>query len=367
VGGMSDRSPTIEQPESARPRSAPPTLAKVDAHTWQRQNLIKLAEQSPTPPDIGGLFYAGRRHVVSGEFDAGKSWLLLAVGVDEVKAGHGVVWIDTDDMGPSAVLDRLRSLGLGDEQVASSFAYLHPEEALGDDARADVLALVADLHARLVVFDAFNASLALHDCDPSSTPDVERFLRTVVNPFSAEGAAVVLPDHVVKNREQRGRYSYGSERKQTGVDVHLGLMTLEPFARGRTGRAKISVHRDRLGFLTRPSPGLFVLDSDAESGDCTWRIDTEQVVSEAGTFRPTNLMEKVSRYLELAGEERSRKQVEDGVTGNRKALRQAIDVLVAEQHLIEREGPRGARLVRLQRPYREADDRTESDDDEAES
>ena len=188
---------------------------------------------------------------------------------------------------------------------------------------------------------------------------------TVVNPFSAEGAAVVLPDHVVKKREDRGRYSYGSERKQTGVDVHLGMVVLEPFGRGRTGKAKITVHKDRLGFLARPSLGLFVLDSDPETGACSWSIDHEPVVTPEGVFRPTNLMEKVSRYLERAGEERSRNQIEEAVQGKRKALRQAIDVLIAEEYATERDGPRGARLVTLQRVYREDADRAESDDDEA--
>jgi hypothetical protein len=45
-----------------------------------------------------------------------------------------------------------------------------------------------------------------------------------------------------------------------------------------------------------------------------------------------------------------------GADGKREFVRQAIDALVAEGHLTERDGPRGARLLMFLKPYREADD-----------
>jgi DnaB-like helicase N terminal domain len=47
------------------------------AHTWRSLDVLALGNEPPTRPTIGNLLYPGRRHVVSGEFDAGKSWLLL--------------------------------------------------------------------------------------------------------------------------------------------------------------------------------------------------------------------------------------------------------------------------------------------------
>ena len=168
-------------------------------HSWQPLDLVELGSVKPQPPDLGGLLYSGKRHVISGEDDAGKTMLLAGISADELRADRGVVWIDTDDMGPSMMLERLRGFGVDDEAIRRLFAYLRPEEAITDAARADVLALIGERNARLVVEDAFNASLALHGYNPNSTEEVEAFWQRVVAPFCHAGAAVVLPDHVVKD------------------------------------------------------------------------------------------------------------------------------------------------------------------------
>ena len=331
-------------------------------HTWRPLDLIELGSESPQAPEIGGLFYRGKRAVISGEDDAGKTMLMLGVSTDELRAGHGVIWIDTDDMGASAVLERLRGFGADDETIRRLFAYLRPEEAITDAARADVVALIRERDARLLVNDAFNASLALHGYSPNKSEDIEAFWQRVVAPFCRAGAAVVLPDHVVKEKQARGRYAYGSERKATGTDLHLGLQLIEPFGRGRRGRAKIRVHRDRVGFHEKPGRSLFVLDSDAESGRLAWRIESRPIGDgdEGGPMTPTRLMEKVSDYLERFAEPCSRKQIEQDVKGKTDYKRLAIDVLIREGYAVEIPGERSARLVKHVRPFREADEWQES-------
>jgi len=337
-----------------KPRPLPADLERAPEHTWREQDVVALGAAKPQPPAISGVFYPGRRHDLSGEAEAGKSWLAFAVAADEMRDRRGVVWNDADDMGPSAVLERLRGLGLDDETIRAYFAYLRPAEPISEQAIAYVQRLIVELSCRLVVMDAFNPSLALHGYDPNSSRDVEDFFRTVVDPFCQMGAAVVLPDHVVKQREMRGKYAYGSERKQTGVDVHLGLSAIEPFGRGRTGKAKLTVHKDRPGFLERPSPGLFVLESDAE-GRCSWRIEPDHSISDEGTFRPTGYMEKVSRYLERHDEPQSRNEIETSVTGKAEYVRLAIDTLVSDDYAVEFPGENRARLVKLERAFREGD------------
>jgi hypothetical protein len=338
---------------SSEPQSDSSTAAPVRAHTWEPIDIVKLDDSPPEPPAISGLFYVGKRHVVSGEAEAGKSWLLLAAAAEEINAGHGVVWIDTDDMGASATLERLRSLGVADELIRQRFAFMQPNEPLSHDAASSVTGWLAAHNGRLVVFDAFNATLTLHGLDPNSTVDVETFYQRVVNPFCRAGAAAAIPDHVVKKSEERGKYSYGSERKHSGTEVHLGLKAISAFGRGRTGKAKVTVHKDRPGFLTRPSPGLFVLASDPESGVSSWTIEPDEDVSRDGVFRPTTLMAKVSDYLYAANEPRSRNQIEHDVRGKRDYVRSAIDMLLAEEYASEVTGDRGARLVKLDRAFRE--------------
>jgi hypothetical protein len=168
------------------------------------------------------------------------------------------------------------------------------------------------------------------------------------------GVAVVLTDNVVKDQEARKGWAIGSERKRSKAEVHLGMKTLAPLVRGGTGKAKIDVHKDRPGHLEKPSPGVLVVESVA--GYCSWRIVREESRGERGEFRPTVLMEKVLRFLKLREDAQSRTQIVEGVSGKTEYVRVAIDTLIREGYATEFEGARGARLVRLERAFSEADD-----------
>ena len=177
-------------------------------------------------------------------------------------------------------------------------------------------------------------------------------MRRVVNPLRDAGAAVVLTDNVSKNKDARGNWAIGSERKKSAVEVQFGMTTIEPLRRGQTGKFKLTVHKDRPGFHERPSPGLFVVTSDPDTGRCSWKVDAEATSSEDGGFRPTNLMEKVSRYLEQRVEPCSRNQVEQNVKGKTGYKRQAIDALIDEGYAIEVQDGR-SRLVKSVTLFRE--------------
>jgi hypothetical protein len=84
----------------------------------------------------------------------------------------GRLWVDGDDVGRGALLERLRLLGAGDEAIASSFAYVLPEAPLELSERADLLEVVKKRKCRLAVVDGFNPLLALHKCDPNTGVDV---------------------------------------------------------------------------------------------------------------------------------------------------------------------------------------------------
>jgi len=227
------------------------------------------------------------------------------------------------------------------------------------DVLADVEALLSVRCPSLVVMDSFTGALSLHGCDPDSGVDVERFYQTVARPIQDAGAAFLTLDHLTKARGTRGMFSIGSERKIAGADVHLGLDVVRPFGRGRSGLAKITTHKDRPGHLARPKAAELELTSDADTGLVSWEIrpcsDTD--TAEPGSFRPTELMERVSLYVGAqAAEPPSRNAVEENVNGKRTYVRLAIDTLVGEGYLEEEAGPRKARLLVFNRPYRQADD-----------
>lgn len=67
-------------------------------------------------------------------------------------------------------------------------------------------------------------------------------------------------------------------------------------------------------------------------------------------------MEKVSRFLEVHPDPLPRSQIEESVVGKAQYVRTAIDTLVAEGFATEFSGPRNARLVRLERAFRETEE-----------
>jgi hypothetical protein len=335
--------------------SAPPE--DFEPHSWTPVDLIATVNLPPEPPSISGLAYPGRRHVYSGEPETLKSWLVLILSVDEIHARHNVLYIDFNEMGGRDVLERLRALGLSDEQISERFIYIEPHEAMTDPGvLADVTALIDARDPSLVVLDAFTGALETHKLDPASGVDVQRFYRTVIDPLRAKGAALIVLDHLKKDPTNRGKFSIGSERKIGAADVHLGFEVIHPFGRGKTGSAKITVHKDRPGYLRRPKCAEFELVSDS-AGTITWTLTITNVeVNDERPFRPTFLMERVSRHLETHGEQPSRRSVQSVVKGNAKTLQLAIDLLVSEGYAEEGTGARNARPVRSVKPYREAED-----------
>jgi hypothetical protein len=341
-----------------RSQAAEDGAAAAGSHSWKPIDLARLALDPPPPPTTLGLIYPGRRHVFSGEPETLKTWAALVACAAEILAERTAVYVDLEN-GAATMLDRLRAVALTDEAIRRGFVYLVPEEPMTEaTVLADVETLLASKRPALVVFDSFTGALALHGLDPNSGVDVERFYRTVVGPLQASGAAIVLLDHLTKDREKRGKFSIGSERKLGGADVHLGFEVVRPFGRGKTGLVRIITHKDRPGHLPRPRAAELELASDPETGDVTWTARSAENPDEEHPFRPTRLMEKVSRYVaaHVAEERPSRNAVEEAVTGKRDYVRQAIDLLVAEGFLEEQEGPRGARQLRSVKPYTEADD-----------
>jgi hypothetical protein len=324
-----------------------------EAHSWQPIDLVAAAQNPTLPPDLVGLFYVGKNHSVSGESEALKTWLMLAAAEAEITAGRGVLWVDGDDVGGGDIRERLLLLGASEADVSARFAYIAPDEPLEAALMGDVLEVVRARSCRLAVLDGFNPLLELHGLDPNSGVEVERFYR-LIDPIRKAGTAMVLTDNVVKARGARGAWAIGSERKKSKADVHLGMKTLAPLVRGGTGRAKIDVHKDRPGHLLRPVCGIFVVESEVDG--CSWRIEPDDRPDEQGEFRPTNLMEKVSRWLEVQPKPPSRNQIESAKLGKTPYVRIALDCLIEEGYASEFTGARKARLVRLERAFRESEE-----------
>jgi hypothetical protein len=316
-------------------------------HSWTPIDLVTAAD---TPP------YPGLRHVYSGEPEALKSWAALVLCAEQIALGHNVMYVDYE-MGQRMTLERLLALRLTKDQIRGQFTYLEPHEAFTDtQIQTDTLTLLEQRQTTLIVVDAFAGALQSHGLNQNESADVEAFYRRVINPLRSHGAAIVLLDHLAKNTETRGKFAIGSERKVGAADVHLSFATITPFGRGRIGRASITVHKDRPGYLTRPKIGELELVSDPATHTATWRLEYADPADENREFRPTRLMEKISRWLELQYEPLSQETVVNAVPGNAQGKRTALALLVREQYVSRQDGPRGAHLHTHTKPYREAED-----------
>lgn len=313
----------IEAYRRAQNGSAP------DDSTWDIRNLADVDDSDPEPPTLGGLnlLYPSKRHVFSGPQEAAKTLAAYIAMLAVIREGGRVLLIDFE-MGERDAKRRLLELGAKIEEFAL-LDYVEPETVM----TAAIAKKLVERNPRLVVVDASAGAYDLQGLDDNKRSDVERFSSTFMRPFWKAQIATLVIDHVVKNVEARQNYAIGSERKVGGVDVHLGFTVVHPIKRGAKGVYKITTHKDRPGFHKRGKLADMELVSDPETHAITWEFKAASETDEEHPFRPTVLMERVSRYLESQVEPVSQRQVEKDVTGKGAYIRQALSILRDEGYV----------------------------------
>ena len=234
-------------------------------------------------------------HAGFGEPEACKGWLALAASDEVLDSGGRVVYVDFEDSAAS-VVSRLVALGVEPDAIRDRFVYVRPDEPLEDAGRADLEA--AANGAQLAVLDGVTEALSLHGLDLASNSDVAAWLDLLPRPLARAGAAVLMIDHVVKDRENRGRYAIGAQHKLAGVDCAYSVSVIEPFGRGRDGRVKVTVTKDRPGHVRSFADEGRVAEARLCSHDDGSVTVTLEAPEGAAAFRPTTLMERVSRAVE---------------------------------------------------------------------
>jgi hypothetical protein len=188
--------------------AADASAARVTESGWQPVDLkpILAGGEPDEQPDIlhrtdgVGLFYRGRLHAGYGEPEACKGWFALTAAVDCIRAGSRVLYVDYEDTAANVVA-RLRALGASDAEVIDWFSYVRADEPLTYDDREWLLAL----EPAFVVIDGLTEAFAAEGLDMANNQDAAELYKRLARPFTKAGAAVLLIDHVVKDRENRGR------------------------------------------------------------------------------------------------------------------------------------------------------------------
>ena len=316
---------------------------------WTRINLGNPEYAvPPDPPAIQGLLYAGKRHVISGPPESTKTLVAYRLLLEALRAGNPVAIIDFE-MGPTAARRLVEDVGATLEEITSIY-YTEPD---APPTEADLQTL-HEHGAQYVLIDAAAGAYDATGLDDNARKDVEAFARQWIRPLWQQGIATLLIDHVTKDTTTRGKFTIGSERKIGQADVHLSLEALKPLSRGGTGFVKVHVHKDRPGFLTRPTAVVIDLQSDPLTHQVTWQIKPAVEGNNTSDWRPTVLMERISHYLEEQAEPVSRTNIETSVKGKSvKVIRQALDFLIHDGYAAEEAGSRNARNVRSTRQYRQ--------------
>lgn len=307
-----------------------------DPDSWTPLHLTALPDTPPIQPTLGGvgLLYPGKRHVFSGPPESAKTLAAYALIIRVVHANETAVLIDFE-MGAYDARQRLRELGATDDDL-DRIDYLEPDEP-ATETRIDYL---VDRRPSLVVVDAALGAYSLQGLDDGDRGDVETLSRLYVHRFWRAGIATILIDHVVKNAEERGRWTIGSERKLGGADVSLGFETIAAVSRGTAGRYKIVTHKDRGGYLKRGHVADLHLSSDPDSHVITTTFTTPELVDKTeGGFRYDAKMEQVSRKLEQLSEPVSGNNLYGMFKGNKQAFLSAIEDLITAGYARRISGP----------------------------
>ena len=291
------------------------------------------------------MYLGGTRHAFTGPPESAKTIAAHAVVLELTRAGRSVLLVDLE-MGAHDTRDRLFEMGATDDDLAR-LVYVEPDTPATGETVDD---LVERFPVELAIIDAAAGAYSLLGLDDNRRGDVETFSELMVAPLRARGISSIVIDHVVKKPRDRAQWAIGSERKLGFSDVSLGFSPVTPLTRGGEGLVRIQTHKDRHGHLPRPNAAELVLRSDPGTHRISWEWREAQTQEDTDTWRPTGLMERVSKFLERQSEPVSRRVIEAHVQGKTDYVRAAIGHLVDDGYAVETEGR--YRPLRSVRPFR---------------
>jgi hypothetical protein len=307
--------------------------------TWTAVNLapILAGEDVDEPPTqlkrIDGmcLLYPGKLHVVHGEPETAKGWLCLHAASEEISKGNHVFCFDFEDLARTAVA-RSRALGLSDEAIAEFFHYVRPNEPLNEASRIALQKQLGAHRPSLVIIDGVTEALTLEGLSLSDNTEVAQWMEQLPRWVRDKTeAAIVLIDHVTKDREARGRFAIGAQHKLAGVDVAYSVKVVEVLGRGLRGRIEVKVTKDRPGHVRQHATDDVIAEVDLESQADGAMAIVVQPPDPKG-WRPTKRMEEISRFLE-GNDGASQRAIRESVGGKVETTIEAIQFLIGDGYV----------------------------------
>ena len=357
--------------------------------SWRFEDLAQLAsgiELPPTPTvfqreDGQGLFYRGAVNDLHGEPGCGKSMIAQIATAQELKNNRDVIYIDYEDSARN-VVKRLLLLGVTGEQIISHLHYVRPSAKPSSPTSLDGWRETLDYAdtATLAIIDGVTSCLAYAGLDSNSGDDIAAWYNTMPRLISACGPAVVLIDHVVKSKDNRGRYAGGSMQKLALIDgISYSVNMTKPVGKGVRGTIVIKSGKDRIseieehcavswdsnGSHLREAARIEINSTDPKLMHVTIArpnmMPSEDRQTKRDDFRPTGLMEKISQLVENAIEEPSQSELfdalkSDGSGAKTAIMSKAIRLQLEEGYVTNRASRHNRACYRSARPYRQIDD-----------
>jgi hypothetical protein len=275
--------------------------------TWTPVDLrpILAGERGELQPTVlhrddgSALLYEARVNLLYGEPEGLKSWLALEAARQVITSGGLVVFIDFEDTA-GQIVGRLRTLGADDATIADRFVYINPAERLRWTELGEI---VTNRSPALAVIDGVTNSMTLEGLDLTNNRDISSWFAMLPHRVATLGPGVLVIDHVVKSKDDRGRWPIGGQAKLAGTDgVALSLRISTPFGVGQHGMSKLFLTKDKNGAVAglAKGPSRFLgevhADSTGESATITITVPTSDTTT-SSPFRPTTIMTRVSEYI----------------------------------------------------------------------
>ena len=245
-------------PLDARPSSWSP----VDLEPYLTGKITVPDPEVCRRNDGACLMYRGRVNMLFGSSESAKSWIAMAICLQEIEAGGRALYLDFEDE-PVQTLNRLRLLGAVDDDLRAQFSYIRPEGPLADMQRnkwgkdqptrsgefaQDQFDLaLQSFDPDIIVADGMTALYGLHGLDANDAVSTDVITSWLKRLTRNGRSTVIIIDHQAKSAE-KGSMPIGSQHKVAMVQgTLLQVWPIKQPMPGDVGEMELVVLKDRPG------------------------------------------------------------------------------------------------------------------------
>ena len=253
----------LEGPEALDPLDArPSSWSPVDLEPYLTGKLKVPDPEVCRRNDGACLMYRGRVNMLFGSSESAKSWIAMAICLQEIEAGGRALYLDFEDE-PVQTLNRLRLLGAVDDDLRAQFSYIRPEGPLadmqrnkwgkdqptksGEFAQDQFDMALTSLDPDIIVADGMTALYGLHGLDANDAVSTDVITSWLKRLTRNGRSTVIIIDHQAKSAE-KGSMPIGSQHKVAMVQgTLLQVWPIKQPMPGDVGEMELVVLKDRPG------------------------------------------------------------------------------------------------------------------------